>query len=82
MEFKGTNSEEDLLIINDILSFNDLGIPLRLEIFTLQDIHYIGILSYELGTNNHCLTTFKLENEEMTLVLNHLITFNEKFIVR
>lgn len=81
LEFKDESSDEDILIINEVLSFNDLGTPIGIEIFTLEGINYIGVLSYELGTNNHCLTTFKLENDEMTVVLNHFITFDEKFIV-
>lgn len=82
LEFNGKNSEEDLSTINKLLSFNDLGIPLGIEIFSFEGINYIGVLSYELGTNNHCLTTFKLDNDEFTVVLNHFITFDEKFIVK
>jgi len=81
LEFKDESSDEDLLVINEVLSFNDLGTPIGIEIFTLEGINYIGVLSYELSTNNHCLTTFKLEKDEMTVVLNHFITFDEKFIV-
>lgn len=82
LEFRGENKEEDLSLINKILLFNDLGIPIGIEIFTLEGINYIGVLSYELGTNNYCLSTFMLEDDEMTLILNHLITFNEKIIVK
>ncbi len=82
LEFESTNSEEDVAIINKILKFNDLGVPIGLEIFTLEGINYVGVLSYALGTNNYCLTTFKLENDEFTVVLNHFITFDEKFILK
>lgn len=73
--------EEDIKLIEEVIRFNDLGIPLGLEIFTSVGTNYVSVLYYELGTNNHCLTTFKLEKDEMTVIMNHLITFNEKFIV-
>lgn len=83
IEFHGqTTSDYDLFVINQVLRFSDLGMPIGIEIFTLEGVNYVGVLSYELGTNNHCLTTFRLENEKMTVIMNHLITFNERFIVK
>lgn len=82
MDFKtGLTSEEDLKTIEEILKFNDLGVPIGLEIFSLDNVNYISVLSYELGTNNHCLTTFKLENDKFMVISNHLITYDEKFII-
>lgn len=78
----GLISEKDLNIIQEVLSFNDLAIPIGLEVFNLDGVNYVGVLSYELGTNNHCLTTFKLGNDKLIVIANHLITYNEKFIIR
>ncbi len=48
---------------------------------SLDGINYISLLSYEIATNNYFLTTFKVENNEKTVILNHLISFDEKFII-
>lgn len=83
LEFRtGLTSEEDLNIIQEVLNFNDLAIPIGLEVFNLDGVNYVGVLSYKLGTNNHCLTTFKLGNGKLIVITNHLITYNEKFIIR
>ncbi|WP_105620064.1 tetratricopeptide repeat protein [Vallitalea okinawensis] len=75
------STEEDLATIEQVLRFNDLTVPIGLEVFTINGENYIGVLSYEIGTNNHCFTTFLIENEEYTLISNHLIAYNEEFIV-
>lgn len=77
----GLTSEDDLKAIEKILNFNDLGVPIGLETFSLEEINYVSVLSYELGTNNHCLTTFKIENDEVLVISNHLILYDEKFII-
>jgi TPR repeat protein len=78
---EGLTSEEDLETINMVLGFSDITIPIGIETFTQKDANYVSVLSYGLGTNNHCLTTFLLEENKRTIISNHLITFSERFIV-
>ncbi len=68
-------------ILSSILEFNDVSTPLGIEVFSLDGVNYISLLSYEIGTSNYSFTTCKVENNEKTVILNHLITFDEKFII-
>lgn len=74
-------SEKDREIINKVLAFNDLARPIGIEIFSKDNTDYVSVVAYEEGSNNHCLTTFKLEKDKMTVISNHLIVFDEKFII-
>lgn len=82
LEFRdGLTSEEDLMVIDEVLKFGDYTVPIGLECFSHNGKNYLSVLSYDLGTNNHCFTTFLLEHNEINVIANHLIILNEGFII-
>lgn len=82
LEFRsGLSSEDDMSVISKVLDFNDLATPLGLEFFTIDDVNFVSLLGYELGTNNYCFTTFKIDGEQVSVIINHLITCDEIFII-
>ncbi len=81
LDISNDTKQKDLALIHKATKFNDLITPLGIEIFTVNKTNYLAILGYQEGTNNYALTTYKLEKDDITLVLNHLISFHEYFTV-
>jgi hypothetical protein len=82
LEFNSVeNREEDIELVNQMLYFNDLSVPLGIETYTVDGLNYVSVLAYETGTDNFCFTTFKMEDNEVMLLLNHLIYFDEQYVI-